>query len=172
MTPTAEGPPRCLTPASPWAAAASASSQETSTSSSPRRTRGWVTRSSLLTASKSKRPLSHSHVWFTGSESTPRYRVSRLEDDCTTTRQPTAHEGVVDEEELEHPVLGLLHLVGGRAHLLAVGHGDEAGGLEGVAARPPDLHEAHAAHAHRLHPGVVAEPRDVGARPLRGRDDH
>ena len=84
-----------------FAAALSASDQLTETSSPLRRTIGSVSRVAALrrsvdsslpsTESSVKRPLSHSHPWFTGSESTPRTRVSRLPDDCTATRQPTAH---------------------------------------------------------------------------------
>ena len=40
-----------------------------------------------------------------------------------------------------------------------------------VAARPPDLDEAHPAHAHGLELGVVAEDRDLDAQPIRHVDD-
>ena len=47
-----------------------------------------------------------------------------------------AVQRVVDQEELEHPVLGLLHLVRGGHHLGALGHLDEARGLQRGAAGP------------------------------------
>ena len=83
-----------------------------------------------------------------------------------------AVEGMVDQQELEDAVLGLLHLLGGGDHLHAVCRGHEAGGLEREAARSLDLHEAHAAHADRLHARVPAEARDVDASPLGSGDDH
>ena len=81
-----------------------------------------------------------------------------------------AVERVVDEQELEDAVLRLLH--GGRLgvddHPLR--HVEHAGHLQRRAARPLDLDEAHAAHAHRRHPRVVAEARDVHPCALGGRD--
>ena len=79
-------------PARPSATVARASDHDASTSSSPLRTSGAVSRSSLLTASKSNRPLSHIQLWLTGSLSMPRYRVIRSPLDCTATRHPTAQE--------------------------------------------------------------------------------
>ena len=83
-----------------------------------------------------------------------------------------AVEGVVDEQELEDAVLRLLHRRRVGDDLLALGHRDEAGGLQLRAAGPVDLDEAHAAHADRPHARVVAEAGDVGAGPLGGGDDH
>ncbi len=83
-----------------------------------------------------------------------------------------AVERVVDEQELEHPVLGLLDRRGGGVDLLAVGHGDEARRRQGRSPGAHHLDQAHAAHADRLHAGVVAEAGDVDAGPFRGRDDH
>ena len=82
-----------------------------------------------------------------------------------------AVERVVHEEELEHPLLRLLgdRRVGRHGH--PVGALDHAGRLEGGAAAGVDLDDAHAAHAHRLHPRVVAEARDVDAAALGGVDD-
>ena len=82
-----------------------------------------------------------------------------------------AVEGVVGQQELEHPFLGLLDDVGGGVHHHALGHPGGAGGGQGPAAGPFDLHQAHAAHAHRLQAGVRAEAGDVGAGPLRDRDE-
>ena len=64
-------------PAWPMASAAAASAEPQSVPSnclwlSWSRTSGMVRRSSLLTASKLNRPLSHSQPWFTDSTSTPR----------------------------------------------------------------------------------------------------
>ena len=81
-----------------------------------------------------------------------------------------AVERMVDEEELEHPVLRLLDLLRGGVDHHAVGHGHVAGRLQRGAARARHLDQTHAAHAHRLHAGVVAEARDE--RPgLLGRGD-
>ncbi len=92
-----------LSPASrkTFAASRSASPQLTATSSPSRRTIGSRSRvaafrtsvnSSLPSIeSRVNRPLSHSHPWFTGSESMPSTRVNRLPEDCTATRQPTEH---------------------------------------------------------------------------------
>ncbi len=80
-------------------------------------------------------------------------------------------EGVVYEEELEHPVLGLLHLVRRRVDHHAVGDGHVAGRLQGGAARTGHLHEAHPAHADRLHARVVAEARDERPGLLGGGDE-
>ena len=57
---------------------------------------GSVSRSSALTASKPKRPLSHSQPWLTGSLSIPSRRVTRFDDDCTAARHPKAHSVHVD----------------------------------------------------------------------------
>ena len=81
---------------SPSATARSASYQVAGTSSPSLRTMGSARRSSLLTDSKAKRPLSHSQPWLTGSASIPRSRVTRLADDCTATRHPTAQVVQVD----------------------------------------------------------------------------
>ncbi len=82
-----------------------------------------------------------------------------------------AVEGVVGQQEFEHPVLGLLDPVVGGVHHHAVGHRDEAGRGQGGAARALDVDEAHAAHADGVHAGVVAEARDVGAGALGRRDE-
>ena len=95
-----------------------------------------------------------------------------LERALATAVAHRAVEGMVDEEELEDAVLGLLDLGRVGDDLLAVGHGHEARRHEGEATGTLDLHQAHAAHAHRAHPGVPAEPGDVGAPPFGGGDDH
>ena len=83
-----------------------------------------------------------------------------------------AVERVVDQQELEDAVLGLLDLVGVGDHLRARLHLDEAAGLQGGAPGAADLDQAHPAHPDRLHAGVVAEPGDEGAGPLGGGDEH
>ncbi len=40
--------------------------------------------------------MSHSQPWLTGSASIPSRRVTRLDDDCTATRHPTAQVVQVD----------------------------------------------------------------------------
>ena len=82
-----------------------------------------------------------------------------------------AVERVIDEEELEDTVLGLLDPLGRGVHRHPVLHLDEAARLERGAARPTDLDEAHPAHADRGHARVVAEPRDEGSGSLRGGDE-
>ena len=47
-------------------------------------------RASECTHSMPYRPLSHSHPWFTGSESTPNNRTKRFDDDCSAPRHCTA----------------------------------------------------------------------------------
>src|SRR5690606_19139092 len=64
---------------------------------------------------------------------------------------------------LGHLGLGLDDHVGGAL--------EHARGLERRAAAGVDLDEAHPAHAHRLHPGVGAEARDVDAVALGRVDD-
>jgi hypothetical protein len=88
----------------------------------------------------------------------------------TTLVAHRAVERVVDEQELEH---ALLRLHGGRGagfHGHAIGALDHARGLEGGAPAGVDVDDAHAAHADRPHPGVVAEPGDVDAVALGGID--
>src|SRR5271156_1193141 len=96
MTPTASGPSSVSALFSPEAAAARASYQEVGTREPSLRTMGSVSRSSLLADSEPKRPLSQSHPWLTGSASNPSSRVSRFDDDCTATRQPTEQVVQVD----------------------------------------------------------------------------
>ena len=83
-----------------------------------------------------------------------------------------AVERVVDQQELEHAVLGLLGDLADSVSttMPAATWIMQAGCSAGPAARV-DLDEAHAAHAHRLHALVVAEARDVDAGPLGGVDD-
>ena len=82
-----------------------------------------------------------------------------------------AVERVVGQQELEHAVLRLLDPVVARIDHHAVGDRHEAGRGEGGTARSLHVDQAHAAHAHGLHARVVAEARDVGARPLGRRDE-
>ena len=49
---------------------------------------------------------------------------------------------------------------------------DEARRLQRGARGTVHLDQAHPAHAHRLHAGVVAEARDVGPGPLGRGDEH
>ena len=60
-----------------------------------------------------------------------------------------AVERVVEEQELEHALLGLSGRLGLGEDLLAVGHLDEARRLEARAPGTGDLDEAHPAHADR-----------------------
>ncbi len=78
-----------------------------------------------------------------------------------------AVERVVGQQELEHAVLGLLHLLRGGVDDHALAGLDEAGRLQRGAPRAIHLDQAHAAHADGLHARVVAEARDVGARRAR-----
>ena len=82
-----------------------------------------------------------------------------------------AVERVVGEQELEHPVLGLLHLVRRGVDHHALGRLNEAGRLERRPAGTVDLDQAHPAHADGRHARVVAEAGDVGAGPIRRRDE-
>jgi hypothetical protein len=79
---------------------------------------------------------------------------------------------VVDQQELEDPILRLLD---GRRigdDLLTVRHSNETGGIEGEAPRALHVDQTHAAHANGLHARVVAEAGDVYTCPLGRRDDH
>ena len=81
-----------------------ASAHDTGTSSSTpsppsaavRRTSGTTSRSSALTDSNPKRPLSHNQLWFNGSLSIPSRRVTRFDEDWTAARHPNAHNVHVD----------------------------------------------------------------------------
>ena len=77
-----------------------------------------------------------------------------------------AVERMVGEQELEHAVLRLLDLLRRGVDDHALARLDEAGRLQGGAARALHFDQAHAAHADRLHARVVAEARDVGPGPL------
>src|SRR5690606_24461103 len=72
-----------------------------------------------------------------------------------------AVEGVVDEEVLEDPFLGLGDgvVLGVDDH--AVGDRCRAGGDDHRAPRALDLDQAHAAHSDRSHPGMPTEAGDV-----------
>src|ERR1700722_4565778 len=59
-------------------------------------TEGAVRRLSELTGSYPYLPLSQSQLWLTGSQSIPSRRVTRLADDWTAARQPTAQVVQVD----------------------------------------------------------------------------
>ena len=78
---------------------------------------------------------------------------------------------VVEQQEFEHTLLGLSGRLGLGEDLLALGHFEEAGGLQARAPGTGDLDEAHAAHTDRSHPRVVAKTRDEDAGPLGRRDD-
>ena len=71
MTATDDGPPSASAALSRPAAASMAAPQLVGTRSSPWRASGAVSRSGEATASKAKRPLSHSQPQLTGSLSTP-----------------------------------------------------------------------------------------------------
>ena len=79
-----------------------------------------------------------------------------------------AVERMVDEQELEHAVLDLLH----RVRLGAAHHafGDRCGARGREAADAVDLDQAHPAHSDGLHALVPAEPRDVDPVLLRDLD--
>ncbi len=83
-----------------------------------------------------------------------------------------AVQRVVDQEEFQHPVLGLLDAGGGGVDHLAVGHAHEARRGQGGPSGSHDLDQAHAAHADWLHAGVVTEARDVHPGPFGRGDDH
>ena len=82
-----------------------------------------------------------------------------------------AVQGVVEEQELEHALLGLTGRLGLGEDLLAIGNLDITSRLQARASRTGDLDKAHAAHPNRLHPRVVAKARDENPGPLGGRDD-
>ncbi len=82
-----------------------------------------------------------------------------------------AVEWMVDEQELEHAVLGLLGDLGLGVDSHPVGHRDHARRLQCRSSTGVDLDDTHAAHAHRLHPRVVAEAGYVGAVALGRGDD-
>ena len=82
-----------------------------------------------------------------------------------------AVERVVDEQELEHPILGLLGGLGLGVDGHALTDRDHAARLQGRTTARVDLDQAHPAHADRLHARVVAEPWDVGAVTLGGIDE-
>ena len=81
-----------------------------------------------------------------------------------------AVERVVDQEELEDTVLGLLHLgrIGDDLH--PGRRFNEAARHECGAARATHFHQTHPTHPDRLHARVVTEAWDEGAGPL-GRGD-
>ena len=82
-----------------------------------------------------------------------------------------AVERVVDEQELDHRVLGLLHAVGARIDDHPVADRGRAGGLE--LRDPLDLHQAHATGADRsAELRLVTEDRDLDVAALRGVDQH
>jgi len=82
-----------------------------------------------------------------------------------------AVERVVDEQELQDAVLGLLRArrLGVDDH--AVGDGDHARRLQRRSPAGVDVDDAHPAHADRLHPRVVAEAGDVDPGALGRVDD-
>jgi len=82
-----------------------------------------------------------------------------------------AVERVVDEQELDHRLLGHPDAVRARVHDHPVAHGRRARGLE--LRDPLDLDQAHAARADRLAElGLVAEHRDLDVAQLRRVDKH
>ncbi len=82
-----------------------------------------------------------------------------------------AVERVVGEQQLDDALLGPLGRRRLRFDLHVGGDGDHARRLEHRAATGVDLDEAHAAHAHRRHPLVVTEARDVHVVALGRGDD-
>lgn len=97
MTAVPAGPERSRPSLMARAAALRASDQRTSARvpSTPLAI-GAARRASLPSASKPKRPLSHSQLQFTGSESTPAKRSTSLREASTTIRQPTEQLVQVD----------------------------------------------------------------------------
>ena len=81
-----------------------------------------------------------------------------------------AVQRVVDEQEFQHPVLGLTGPLGFGVNDHPGCTLEHARGLQSGAPACVDLNEAHSAHANRLHPTVVAEPRDVGTGALASLD--
>jgi len=71
--------------------------------------------------------------------------------------QNGAVERVVHQKELEDAVLRLLYARRVGEDLLALGDLDEARGHEHRPTWPGDVDQTHPAHAHRLHPRVVAK---------------
>ena len=82
-----------------------------------------------------------------------------------------AVERMVGEEQLDHRLLGRLGRRRIGLHLHVRSDGDHARRLQHRPAPGVDVDEAHPAHAHRVHPLVVAEPRDVDVVALGGGDD-
>jgi hypothetical protein len=80
-------------------------------------------------------------------------------------------KGMIDEQELQDPLLGLYGLLRLGAYLHTLGHRRKAGGLEAESTRSRDLCQACATHAHRLHPRVIAKPRQVYTHPLSSLDN-
>ena len=102
------GAGRSSAPRSASAATFNASDHVASARSSPGRApAASASRPSLLIASKSKRPLSHSQPQLTGSRSTPWQRSTRLRLDSTVMRQPTEHDRARRLDLLEVPRPGL-----------------------------------------------------------------
>ena len=83
-------------------------------------------RASECTHSIPYRPLSHSHPWFTGSESTPNNRTKRFDDDCSAPRHCTA--------QVTHEVSAVARSHGpGAEAVLARGQRTDRTDLHGVA---------------------------------------
>ena len=82
-----------------------------------------------------------------------------------------AVERVVGEQQLDDALLGPLRSSATRCRPSCRARPDHARRRQLRTATAVDLDEAHAAHADRAHPLVVAEPRDVLAVPLGGGDD-
>ncbi len=78
---------------------------------------------------------------------------------------------VVDQQELEHALLGLDDGFGRGLDRHAVAALDHARGLQRGPAPGVDLDQAHPAHAHRVHPVVPAESGNVGVVALGRGDD-
>jgi len=71
---------------------------------------------------------------------------------------------MVDEQQLQHTVLGLLDSISLGVDDHAFAHREHARWLSARTAAGVDFDQTHAAHAHRRHARVIAETRHIDAR--------